>query len=289
MNLIQLRYFYESSLNQNFSKTAEKYMVPTSSVSAAIKRLEQEIGVALFDRDSNRILLNQNGHMLAKALGNAFNEVETAIADIKSNLVLNPEIRILVRARRAMVTDLLINYKATHPNIKFRMSHDFDTRTFDDFDIIIDEKNEPMHSTMEHFLLSIEELCIKAHSTSPLLNKKLYMKQLENQPFVMMKGENNMNRILMQNGKRCGFEPDITFLCEDRQCLLKCVESGMGLTIGSKRALGEESQSHLKALDISDFNEYQEVYVYHRHTSNGDAVISAFLDFLLKESKKLNP
>ena len=25
MNLIQLRYFYESSLNQNFSKTAEKY------------------------------------------------------------------------------------------------------------------------------------------------------------------------------------------------------------------------------------------------------------------------
>ena len=95
-----------------------------------------------------------------------------------------------------------------------------------------------------------------------------------------------MNRILSQNAKRCGFEPDITFLCEDRQCLLKCVKSGMGLTVGSKRALWEESQSNLKALDISDFSEYQEVYVYHRHTSGNDAVIADFLDFLLKESKK---
>lgn len=286
MNLIQLRYFYESAINQNFSKTAEKYIVPTSSVSAAIKRLEKEIGTVLFDRESNRIVLNQNGQILARALGNAFNEVETAISDIKDNLVPNREIRILVRARRAMVTDLLINYKSVNPNVKFRMSHDFDISTFDDFDIIIDEKNEPMHSSMEHFLLTIEELCIKAHSTSPLLNRKLTMKQLENQPFVMMKGESNMNRILSQNAKRCGFEPDITFLCEDRQCLLKCVKSGMGLTVGSKRALCEESQSNLKALDISDFSEYQEVYIYHRHTSGNDAVIADFLDFLLKESKK---
>ena len=31
MELLQLRYFYESAKNENFAKTAEKYMVPASS------------------------------------------------------------------------------------------------------------------------------------------------------------------------------------------------------------------------------------------------------------------
>ena len=51
MELLQLRYFYESAKNQSFSKTSEKYMVPLSSVSASIKRLEQEIKTDLFLSD----------------------------------------------------------------------------------------------------------------------------------------------------------------------------------------------------------------------------------------------
>ena len=50
MELLQLRYFFESASNENFSKTAEKYMVPISSVSASVKRLESELGCQLFDR-----------------------------------------------------------------------------------------------------------------------------------------------------------------------------------------------------------------------------------------------
>ena len=44
MELLQLRYFYESAKNENFAKTAEKYMVPASSISASVKRLEEELG-----------------------------------------------------------------------------------------------------------------------------------------------------------------------------------------------------------------------------------------------------
>jgi hypothetical protein len=43
MELLQLRYFLETAKNQSFTKTAEKFYVPTTSVSASIKRLEEEI------------------------------------------------------------------------------------------------------------------------------------------------------------------------------------------------------------------------------------------------------
>ena len=53
MELLQLRYFYESADNENFSRTADKYMVPPSSVSMSIKKLENELGCELFERSAN--------------------------------------------------------------------------------------------------------------------------------------------------------------------------------------------------------------------------------------------
>ena len=65
MEFLQLRYFYETAQNENLAKTAEKFMVPASSVSASIKRLENELGAKLFERSANRILFNENGNLFA--------------------------------------------------------------------------------------------------------------------------------------------------------------------------------------------------------------------------------
>ena len=62
MEILQLRYFYESAKSQNFTVTAKKYMVPVSAVSSSIKRLEKELGCQLFDRDTNRIRLTIMGN-----------------------------------------------------------------------------------------------------------------------------------------------------------------------------------------------------------------------------------
>ena len=61
MELLQMKYFYDTANSGSFTKTAEKYMVPTSSVSAAVKRLEKELGCELFDRSANKITLNDEG------------------------------------------------------------------------------------------------------------------------------------------------------------------------------------------------------------------------------------
>ncbi|MBE6538825.1 MAG: LysR family transcriptional regulator [Ruminococcaceae bacterium] len=284
MNLLQLRYFYESAQTENFSKIAEKFMIPTSTVSAAIKRLETELGVSLFDRETNRIKLNAEGRLLADALGSAFSEVEKALDKIKTDKIKTPEIKLLVRARRGWITDLMVEYKTAHPEVNFRMSHDFEIEDYTDFDIIIDELSD-MYDGFEHFLLSAEELCIKASNSSPLVGKKLTMKQISSEPFIMMGKGNAMRRLLESIGKHKGFVPNVAMELDDRQCLLRCVELGMGLAVGSKRALCDESEKELTALDVSDFNETQIVCVYHRLAATDDDYISDFLKFLSSKSK----
>ena len=47
MELLQLQYFYDTSKTENFAKTAEKYLVPPSSVSASVKRLDAGFLIAM--------------------------------------------------------------------------------------------------------------------------------------------------------------------------------------------------------------------------------------------------
>ena len=79
MEILQLRYFFESARNQSFAKTAEKYMVPLTSVSASIKRLEKELNCTLFNRHSNHVSLSENGIKLQNSLCMIFNEWDNVV------------------------------------------------------------------------------------------------------------------------------------------------------------------------------------------------------------------
>lgn len=283
MDLLQLRYFLESAKTENLSKTAEKYIVPASSVSASIKRLENELGVRLFERTANKIRLSEKGKILAEALESAFGQVENAISDIKTSEE-NKEIRMLIKAKRTWITELVIEYKSKNPSVSFKMSHDFDNMDFSEFDIVIDEAGK-VGTEMDRFILSVEKLCIKAGKDHPLVGEKLKMQDLKDAPFIILGQKNNMRRVLEEKAALSGFTPNIAIECADKQCLVKCVEAGMGLIIGSESALDESSERNLAALSVSDFKEVQSIYVYHRNPSAKDAVLSDFLNFLSSHAR----
>ena len=94
MDLLQLKYFYESAQSGSFSKTAQKHMVPLSSVSASIRRLEKELNCALFDRFPNYIVLNENGKKLQKDKMNPIHNpsiIDAEYTKYKQNMMLNDE------------------------------------------------------------------------------------------------------------------------------------------------------------------------------------------------------
>jgi len=260
-------------------------MVPTSSVSAAVKRLEQEIGANLFDRTANRITLNKNGRLLAEALGTAFEQVENALVTINNSGVINKEIRMLVKVRRQWITDLVIEYQKSHPEVTFSIANDFQTEDYDHFDVILDEQSD-QYGEKERFLLIVEQLCIKAFKESELAGKVLTMRQLKDQPFIMMGSGSALRKLLERTGKRCGFVPRVAIECDDRQCLIHCVEAGMGLMLGSYRALSDPSEADIVPLNVVDFHEIQAIYVYHRRTGAGDQSLKDFLAFLERKAKR---
>ena len=276
MELLQLRYFYESAQSESFAKTAEKYMVPTTSVSASVKRLEGELGCKLFDRTANRITLNQNGKRLQQSLCAAFAEIDGAVDALTAPQTDTREIRMLVRAIRSNVTERIIRYNEKHPHIAFATSFDFGERDLEKYDVIIDRKCDA-YPDREGFELCSMRLRIKAAAGHPLAKKKHTLGQLCNQKFISWGEQSNMHQLLLDACRRAGFTPSIAVTTNDKACYERLIAAGVG--IGITR---EDASTDGVYLDVSDFDEYYTVYAYYKKQAYYGNV-KHFIDFLKAE------
>lgn len=277
MNLRQLRYFYETAQNQNLAKTAQKYMVPASSVSATIKRLEDELGVKLFDRQSNKLVLNAKGRIFASEVMKAFDKIDNAVSKVSKKQTEKPNIKILVKARPKWIAELIVQYMAASPDVNFIISNDYTKEEIDEFDIVIDEMSDK-YQNLQRFLLSVEMLCVKAASNSHLVGKQLTFEKLKNEVFILQSHGNSMRSRYEKICQSLGVMPNVAIECNDRQLLQFYVQSGLGLTIGTYRALSDDTQNLISPLTVIDFNETQSVYVFYKSTENPE--IKDFCDFL---------
>ena len=66
MELLQLRYFVVTAKEQNMTRAAELLHIAQPALSQSVKRLEEEMGVRLFDRVGKRIRLNDAGRELLR-------------------------------------------------------------------------------------------------------------------------------------------------------------------------------------------------------------------------------
>lgn len=275
MELLQLRYFYESAQSENFSKTAQKHMVPTTSVASSVKRLEKELGCTLFDRGSNCIKLNENGKILQRSLYSVFGTLDGTVNSLKYKEDRR-EIKILVRAMRRRITDAIIAFREIMPDVSFLTMYDFSRLDYDNFDIVIDEKGSAI-SKYRSFPLYEMNIGLSVAADSNLKGKELTLSQLSNQSFVSMGEQSNMHRMLFRACDRAGFTPHISVYSNDSQCYERLIEAGMG--IGLSRMDRKDKNGKTVYLNVKDFNEKYMVYAYYRENS-AYGIVRKFLDFL---------
>ena len=281
MEMLQLKYFYESAQSGSFAKTAEKYMVPTSSVSASVKRLENELGCSLFDRQSNKITLNPNGERLKNSLKTVFAELEDAVGSITSNDETIGEIKMLVRSVRKEITKHIIEYKSTNPRVSFRTVFDFDKTDFEEYDIIIDEKSNA-YPGYESFPLCTRTLRLKAKKGKFPKNHSMILGELKDESFVSFGDMSNTHRILVNACERAGFVPNIAVQTNDINCHETFISSGIGIGIGLESD-NPSPDPDMEILDVKDFNERYDIFCYCKKSSRYGNV-KKFLEFLSQKS-----
>lgn len=278
MEMLQLKYFYDSAQNESFAKTAKKYMVPTTSVSASVRRLEAELGCPLFDRTGNSIALNQKGRDFFASIKHIFAELDGAISQLHNPDVSEKQkINIYTQNLRSTVTYYMKNYRKTHPQTNFFLGVDFEEKDFDKYDILVVRENHERFADYEGFEYRTFNVMIEASEHNPICERRLTLKQLEGYPFITTGTNNEIYKIFTKACERQGFTPNYIFECNDYQCAERCQMQGMGLGVTITRSGG--TSSGMRHLNITDFNEKLVIYVYYKKEKYHGAV-KDFVDYI---------
>lgn len=271
MELLQLRYFLDSARSGSIARTAEKHNVPASSVSAAIRRLEQELGTTLFDRSANRIILNSNGKKLKDSLETAFSELDQAINDI-----VYPSddqvIRLLALSDRTRITNYIVEYQMKHPSVTFDTNINYNESNFNDYDIIIGPEDS-RYGDFECFRLYVGKIYLWVSENHHLHGQDVTLRQLKDQPFVTM--GSSMQGLVVSACQEAGFTPKIVAKVNDIECYHRLMRTG--LFIGHIRIPEQEPLDPL-CLNVTDFSKSHTICVYYKEHATGS--IKSFLEFL---------
>jgi DNA-binding transcriptional LysR family regulator len=191
MELSQLEVFLAVARERRFSRAAEKLYRTQSAVSQTIRKLEDEVGEALFDRSSREGVLTDAGKVLhdyAEKLINLRSEAAESLTELREL----QKGRLVIAANEFTVLYLLpvlAEFRRLHPMIKIKVERALGSRIPDDvlrygaeFGVLSYAPQEPsLHSVVVY----LDELAFVVPPNHPLASAaQISIRQLGAESFV---------------------------------------------------------------------------------------------------------
>lgn len=121
MELLQLQYFIEVARTEHVTEAARRLHVTQSSLSKTIQRLEEDLGVSLFDRSSGKLKLNEFGSTFLRRTERALFELEQGrqeLTDLSSQQHRTLELAVTTAST---LPQILREFRERMPGIHFHV------------------------------------------------------------------------------------------------------------------------------------------------------------------------
>ncbi|MDH2329123.1 LysR substrate-binding domain-containing protein [Cereibacter sp. SYSU M97828] len=135
-----LRIFDAAARHQSFKAAALELSLTPSAVSHAVKRMEDSLGVPLFERSGRSLLLTPSGEALKAHTDRAFEELRVGLEMVSARRPQILRLHCAPSFAANWLTPRLSRFIAQHPEVELRLSAGVDYARFDtdefDADII---------------------------------------------------------------------------------------------------------------------------------------------------------
>lgn len=121
MDLLQLRYFQAVARHEHMSRAAGELRVAQPSLSRTIARLEDELGVPLFDRQGRRVRLNRFGAAFLRRVDSVLSELDDGRRELADSVGLEYGTVAVAAETLLSMPDLLAGFQAEHPGVGVRL------------------------------------------------------------------------------------------------------------------------------------------------------------------------
>jgi LysR family transcriptional activator of glutamate synthase operon len=241
MELRQLRYLVALAEERNFTRAAAREHIAQPALSQQIRRLEEELGLALVERTTRRTALTDAGELLVDRARRILAELDAAETELQGLRGVQTG-HLSIGAMHTMgpvdlSLALAIFYKR-HPGVELTV-HEQSSEEMAEM-LRVDELDLAFLSVTERIeshglgLLQLvsEELVVLLPREHPLAHRgQVRMAELADEHFISFRQGARLRELLFSAARQAGFEPRVTVESNESQRIRRLVARELGVAI----------------------------------------------------------
>jgi DNA-binding transcriptional LysR family regulator len=235
MELRTLRVFVEVVRQGGFTQAAKKVFATQSTVSKAIKHLEDEIGVPLLDRIGHRSNLTAAGEIVyqrALRMLAERNDLMTELDELRGLKRGTLRLGLPPVGSSTLFAPLFAAYHKRYPGVEIRLVEHGGERLEElllSGEIELAASLLPVSDTMEWQSVRREPLTVLLSTNDELSRgRSVGLPAVKHLPFILFETGFALNRIILDACHRHGFEPNIVARSSQIDFIVELAAAGLG-------------------------------------------------------------
>ena len=291
MELLQLRYFLEVARSQHMTRSAEKLHIAQPSLSQSIKRLEWELGVALFAMRGRNIVLTEQGRFLKEKLEPILERLDALPEQLRAfNDPEQTTIRLHVTAASRIVSEAIIAYRQEHQKVNFQFLLSGDAHLFD-----LSVEGRPATAAAPEGAFRIDERIFLAVPDAPRFAEldRVRLADFHSANFISLISQKQFRQTCDRLCAAAGFTPQIAFESDSPETVRNMIAAHMGVGFWPAFTWGPLKGDGMKLLDISEPECRRSIVIQMKENRIDARIIEHFYQFLcdwfsrrMRESQK---
>ena len=289
MELLKLKYFRALAREEHLSNTAEKLMISQPALSIAIKSMEDELGVKLFDRKGRGIALNDNGKAYLKYVQSALDSLDAGAAEMRRRKSEGYSTINLGIQSPYVWQDLTCEFVTIHPEcyLSQRSIEDgsYLYQLIDgelDFYIgnIYDLPDPDSLTQLDHLVFAEGRMVVIAPENSPIAKRaSVSLEELKDEVFISRPKGQVFQQFTDRMCRNAGFTPKISLTCDytTREAM---VAQNQGLSFSSTLASRWLNQKGVTAVPIEGDAAIRQQHLIWKKGREFSAGMQVFKDFI---------
>ena len=284
MELNQIRYFLEVAKTQHITNSAKKLHIAQPSLTQAIHRLEESVGVPLFVSKGRNITLTEYGKYLEKKLIPIIDELDSLPEKLHVMAKLaDKTIHLNVLAASALVTDAIIEYKREHKDINFQLLQNNQENLYD---IEITTKASDSSNNEEKLQGKNEFICHEKIYLAVPNNEKykgrtsIDLREMMDEGFISLAGSKQFSAICEKFCHTLGVKPKIIFESDNPSAVKNMIMANMGVGFWPQFTWGSVDKEHVKLLEIEGVLCQRDIVISYNLNKQDNSNVIDFYDFL---------
>ena len=288
MNLELLKTFYIVARNKNITKASEELLVSQSTISKAIKNMEEQLDCQLFTRSKKGVELTKEGEILYETTDKVLNILNTNLKKITKTNTIN------ILVGKVLVDKVLVPYinqfQKKYPNIRINLS-------CTDINGVLNKlKNNEVDLAIGYYIENLDEsyeqrkivqelhpifVCNKDYKE--LINRTVKTKELEKYPYIISAKGATTHKYALDVFKEnhLNITPSMEIL--GTSLIIQLVKNGLGLSILTEEFIEEELKNQeLFKIQLDKELKMRDLYIL-TYKSKNKKEINYLINLLTKE------